>query len=49
LARRAKYSRQLGELVANLLYIAEPGEYGAGAKFGKASLGFMVAWAINYL
>ncbi|KLT41203.1 hypothetical protein CC85DRAFT_312927 [Cutaneotrichosporon oleaginosum] len=39
----------LGELVANLLYIAEPGEYGAGAKFQKASLGFMVAWAINYL
>ncbi|GMK53530.1 hypothetical protein CspeluHIS016_0101160 [Cutaneotrichosporon spelunceum] len=39
----------LGELVANLLYIAAPGEFGAGNKFGKASLGFMVAWALNYL
>ncbi|BEJ13712.1 hypothetical protein CspHIS471_0308860 [Cutaneotrichosporon sp. HIS471] len=39
----------LGELVANLLYIAKPGEYGAGHQFGKASLGFMVAWALNYM
>ncbi|BEI83165.1 hypothetical protein CcaverHIS002_0310330 [Cutaneotrichosporon cavernicola] len=39
----------LGELVANLLYIAKPGEYGVGHQFGKASLGFMVAWALNYM
>lgn len=41
----------LGELVANLLYVA--GKHGAGLgashEYGKAVMGLMIAWALNYL
>jgi hypothetical protein len=33
----------------NLLYTAGTGDLGASAKFGRAVLGLMVAWALNYL
>ncbi|RSH88423.1 uncharacterized protein EHS24_000968 [Apiotrichum porosum] len=39
----------LGELVMNLLYTATKGEFGASPMFGKAALGLLVAWALNYL
>ncbi|KIR24869.1 hypothetical protein I307_05834 [Cryptococcus deuterogattii 99/473] len=39
----------LGEMVMNLVYTATKGEIGVSHQFGKAALGLMVAWAINYL
>ncbi|WVQ80108.1 hypothetical protein IAT38_002209 [Cryptococcus sp. DSM 104549] len=39
----------LGELVMNLVYTAGKGDIGASAKFGKASLGLVVAWSMNWL
>ncbi|GFZ51669.1 hypothetical protein JCM24511_09437, partial [Saitozyma sp. JCM 24511] len=39
----------LGELVMNLLYTATAADLGVSLKFGKAALGLMVAWAMNYL
>lgn len=42
-------------MIMNLVYIASgPPEapinnYGAGPMYGRAALGFMVAWALNYL
>ncbi|OXG80481.1 hypothetical protein C345_05169 [Cryptococcus neoformans A2-102-5] len=39
----------LGEMVMNLVYTAVKGEIGVSHQFGKAALGLMVAWAINYL
>lgn len=33
----------------NLLYTATKGEFGASPMFGKAALGLLVAWALNYL
>lgn len=33
----------------NLVYTAVMGEIGVSHQFGKAALGLMVAWAINYL
>lgn len=39
----------LGEMVMNLVYTAVKGEIGVSRQYGKAALGLMVAWAINYL
>lgn len=33
----------------NLLYVAGHSDLGASQKFGKAALGLMVAWALNYM
>lgn len=33
----------------NLLYVAGHSDLGASLKFGKAAMGLMVAWALNYL
>jgi hypothetical protein len=33
----------------NLLYKANEAETGLSAKFGKACLGLMLAWGLNYL
>jgi hypothetical protein len=33
----------------NLLYTATAADLGVSLKFGKAALGLMVAWAMNYL
>lgn len=33
----------------NLLYTASKGEFGASPEFGKAAMGLMIAWAMNYL
>lgn len=32
----------------NLLYIPEKGQFGASHTYGKAVLGLMIAWALNY-
>ncbi|ODO03664.1 hypothetical protein L198_02515, partial [Cryptococcus wingfieldii CBS 7118] len=39
----------LGEMVMNVVYTAANGEMGVSHEFGKAALGLMVAWALNYL
>ncbi|WVQ77601.1 hypothetical protein IAR50_007289 [Cryptococcus sp. DSM 104548] len=39
----------LGEMVMNVVYTTSKGEIGVSHGFGKAALGLMVAWAINYL
>jgi len=39
----------LGELIMNLLYTASKKDLGLSAKFGRATLGMMTAWALNYL
>ncbi|ODO11235.1 hypothetical protein I350_00010 [Cryptococcus amylolentus CBS 6273] len=39
----------LGEMVIRVEYTAAKGEMGVSHEFGKAALGLMVAWALNYL
>ncbi|KAK4688918.1 hypothetical protein P7C73_g1188, partial [Tremellales sp. Uapishka_1] len=39
----------LGELVINLIYVASASDFGVSRKYGKAVMGLMVAWAINWL
>ena len=55
IARRAGVSRDCpsGDAglmdSANLVYVAMSGSFGASLTYGKAVLGLLIAWALNYL